>query len=69
MATFSVESAVSSLACGLSSNSGLIRRTANPHPNVWDYDFVHSLKSAYAVSNIFISLHTLLFQSYIQVSW
>jgi len=51
MATFSVESAVSSLACGLSSNSGLIRRTANPHPNVWDYDFVHSLKSPYADSS------------------
>jgi len=51
MARFSVESVVSSLACGLSSNSGLIRRTANPHPNVWGYDFVHSLKSPYANSS------------------
>eukprot|EP00253_Pinus_taeda_P017099 PITA_17099 len=51
MATFSAESPVSSLACGLSSNSGLIRRTANPHPNVWGYEFVNSLKSPYVNSS------------------
>eukprot|EP00253_Pinus_taeda_P005101 PITA_05101 len=51
MATFSDETPVSSLDCGLSSNSGLIRRTANPHPNVWGYEFVNSLKSPYANSS------------------
>jgi len=47
MASVSVESGTAStVSCGLSSNN-LIRRTANPHPNIWGYDFVHSLKSPY----------------------
>jgi len=50
MASASVAS--STLPC-----SSLVRRTANPHPNLWDYDFVQSLKSPYTVSNFFISLH------------
>eukprot|EP00253_Pinus_taeda_P017606 PITA_17606 len=47
MASVSVKAgATSTVSCGLASNN-LIRRTANPHPNVWDYDFVHALKSPY----------------------
>eukprot|EP01018_Ginkgo_biloba_P004093 Gb_39995 [translate_table: standard] len=30
--------------CG---SAPIVRRTANPHPNVWGFDVIHSLKSAY----------------------
>nr|Q4QSN4.1 RecName: Full=(E)-gamma-bisabolene synthase; Short=PmeTPS3 [Pseudotsuga menziesii]AAX07266.1 (E)-gamma-bisabolene synthase [Pseudotsuga menziesii] len=39
--------AASTLPSGLSTND-LIRRTANPHPNVWGYDLLCSLKSPYS---------------------
>eukprot|EP01018_Ginkgo_biloba_P004092 Gb_24809 [translate_table: standard] len=43
---------VSAICNSNSSNQGcgsapIVRRTANPHPNVWGLDFIHSLKSAY----------------------
>lgn len=45
----SVSVASSTLSTG-SSSSSVIRGTSNPHPNVWDYDFVQSLQSPYTDS-------------------
>uniref|UniRef100_A0A0G7ZNV0 Putative terpene synthase, PgTPS10 n=1 Tax=Picea glauca TaxID=3330 RepID=A0A0G7ZNV0_PICGL len=42
--------ASASVACSTLPCSSLVRRTANPHPNLWDYDFVQSLKSPYTDS-------------------
>nr|ADH29869.1 e-beta farnesene synthase [Pinus sylvestris] len=50
MASASVASSTLPSGLSSSSSSSVIRRTANPHPNVWDYDFVQSLQSPYTDS-------------------
>nr|ADX42737.1 (E)-beta-farnesene synthase 1 [Pseudotsuga menziesii] len=47
MATVSVPSTLPCALSTSSNSSSLVRRTANPHPNVWDYHFVQSLQSPY----------------------